>query len=95
MTSIIWNKKFYHKTKAMPDFFDFVAWLVKNEQFTLVIDDRGFDVVLSHDGWAASATTSNYDGYGDNINTAIGKTYGEALESLVEKLSEAIYEEKI
>lgn len=93
MTSIIWNHKFYHKTKAFTDFFGFVAWLVKNEQFTVLIDGRGFNVTITCDENACTASTSDHGG--DNLQVHHARTRAEALEGLVEKLSEAIYEERI
>lgn len=94
-TTVTWNHKSYPKCSLIPDFFGFIAWLVGNEKFTLTINGRDFKVQLSHDGWAASAVTSNYDGYGDHLNLAHGKTGAEALEDLAEKLSEAVIEERI
>lgn len=93
-TIAIWNHKCYDKS-LITDFFGFVAWLVGSENFTLTVNGRDFKVTLSHDGWAASAVTSNYDGHGDHLNLAHAKTAAEALEDLTEKLSEAIIEERI
>lgn len=94
MTSIIWNHTTY-KQSEVNDFFGFIAWLCGKDEFILIIGDRWFKCDCSYDGWAYMASTSNYDGPGDNINLATGSTRAEAIESLVEKLSEAIYEEKI
>lgn len=93
MTSIIWNHKFYHKSKFMPDFFGFVAWLVGTESFIVLIDGRGFEVTLSEDRNACTAKTSEHGG--DNLQVEHGETRALALENLTAKLSEAIYEEKI
>lgn len=93
MTSIIWNHKIYYKSSFIPDFFGFVAWLVGKESFTLVIGERAFKVIISHDGRHWNARTKDHDG--SNLESHHAETRQLALEGLTAKLSEAIYEEKI
>jgi hypothetical protein len=93
MTSIIWNHKFYHKYKAFPDFFNFVAWLVDNEEFVMLIDGRGFKVTTSSNGHEWNARTEDHGG--DNLQSVHAKTKAEAIEALHNNLKEAIYEDKI
>lgn len=92
--SVIFNHKLYDQSQIQ-DFYGFIAWRVGDEQFTLFIDDRGFKVTFGWSSVGHFASTDNYDGPEDKINSAWGMTKAEALESLVEKLSEAIYEERI
>lgn len=93
MTSIIWNHKFYHKCKQIPDFFGFIAWLTESEDIVMLIDGRGFIVQLTNEGNAWNARTPDHGG--DNLQSVHAKTKAGAIEALHHNLSQAIYEERI
>lgn len=94
--SITWNDRTYTRHMVGGSFLAFVIWLVKGEEFTMVIADREFEVSFWYDGYVYHATTSNYDGPGDHINNYHSPhSRAHALAGLAEQLQEAILSDRI
>jgi hypothetical protein len=92
--SITWNNVIY-RPHMVSDFLGFVAFLVKDDWFTINIEGEEFKVHIYFDGYVGfNATTDNYDGP-DRLNLCHStKSRADALAGLVEQLSENILEKQ-
>jgi hypothetical protein len=94
--SVTWNRREYNR-HMIANFVGFIIWLVKDDWFIVNIEGYDFTVRIHYDGFSGwFCTTSNYDGPEDGINSNHSLISREdALEGLVEKISEAMLTEGI
>lgn len=93
----VWEKvksRFY--MKGMVTYvIGMLCYWTKDELFSLVVNSQKFLVSITYDGYGHYATTDNYDGPEDKINSNFDATRESALEGLIEKLQMAIEEGRI
>lgn len=85
----------YYTRKSVVYLIGFLCWRVEENPFYVTINGQEFKVTISRNGYGYYATTENYDGPEDKINSNFDATRESALEGLIEKLQMAIEEGRI
>ena len=83
--TIIWNYRIYDSSQVD---LDFIVWLLWKESFTLIVEGKVFeDVRLLRETWFIARVG---DAEGGSEVAYSRNSRAEALESLIEQLSESI-----